>query len=159
MQVGTEYYEDAELSRPVSVGIVASGYNRFITDCLLNGAQEELKRHSAKLQELIWVSGAFEIPAVLEAMARTDRYNALVALGCIVRGETSHFEYIASQCAAGCMKVSTDKPIPVGFGVLTVDTIEQALARSQSDGDNKGTEAAAAVIRSAHAISYVRMLI
>ena len=155
----TEILEDQAISRPISVGIVASSFNRHITDRILAGAQEEFKHNAVKVQDIFWVSGAFEIPAVLMAMANSNRYHALLAVGCIIRGETPHFEYIASQCAAGCMRVSVEKPIPVGFGVLTVDSHEQAMERSQPDGDNKGAEAASAIMRSAHAISYVRMLI
>jgi len=148
-----------ESTRPISVGIVASSFNRSITERLLAGAHDSLKRYSVKRQDVFWVSGAFEIPAVLTALANTDRYNALVALGCVIRGETPHFDYISSQCAAGCMKVSVERQIPVGFGVLTVDTVEQALERSKSGADNKGQEAASAAVLSAHAITYVRMLI
>ena len=155
----TEIIDDRDIGHPISVGIVASSFNRHITDRLLAGAQEEFKLNPVKIQDVFWVSGAFEIPAVLMAMANSDRYHALLALGCVIRGETPHFEYIAAQCAAGCMRVSVEKPIPVGFGVLTVNSLEQAMERSQRGGDNKGAEAASAIMRSAHAISYVRMLI
>ncbi len=151
--------EDQDLGRPISVGIAASSFNRYITDRLLAGAHEELKAHPVKVQDTIWVAGAFELPAILSAMADTERYNALLALGCIIRGETCHFDIIAAQCAAGCMNVSVERSIPVGFGVLAVDTMEQAVERSESGDDNRGSEAASAIIRSAHAISYVRLLI
>ncbi len=152
-----KFIEDTNLDHPISVGVVASSFNQSITDRLLESATTVLQRHSVQLLDVIWVSGAFEIPATLKVMALSGRYNALVALGCVIRGETPHFEYICSQCAAGCMQVSVDAPIPVGFGVLTVDNREQALARSKIDGDNKGAEAAAAVVRSAHAVSRIRM--
>lgn len=136
------------------VGIVASEFNMEISRRLLEGAKNELSSHSIDLLDVVWVSGAFEIPAALKAMVKRKRYDALLALGCVVRGETPHFEYISMQCAAGCMRVSVDAPIPVGFGVLTVDTYDQALVRS-SENDNKGVEAAKAAVNSLIAMNRI----
>ena len=148
--------EDRSGNPVVSVGIIASSYNKPITDGLLKGASKELKQHEVDQLDIVWVPGAFEIPAVAATMANTDRYTALIALGSVIRGETSHFNYISDQCAAGLMRVSVEFALPVGFGVLTVDTMKQAQDRSNPDNRNKGVEAAAAIIASIHTIFYIR---
>ena len=143
-------------SRSFRIGILHSAYYRSVAGGLLAGALGELERCGIVQIEVVQVAGAFDIPCVAKAMASTGRYDGLIALGCVVRGETAHFEFISGQCAAGLMTVSIEHALPVGFGVLTVDTIKQAVARSGKDERNKGVEAAAAVVASIQAIARIR---
>lgn len=133
-------------------GIVASRFNDFIVDRLLAAAVETLAQAGADADDLdvVRVPGAFEIPLALRLMAAADRYDGLLALGCVIRGETPHFDYVAGEASRGVTDVSLDHRIPVGFGILTVDTIEQARARSGPESNNKGAEAASAVIEMAN---------
>lgn len=141
---------------PFRIGILHSEYYQSVADGLLAGALGELERCGIKSIDVVRVAGAFDLPCVAKAMASVDRYDGLVALGCVVRGETAHFEFISGQCTEGLMAVSVEHALPVGFGVLTVDTIEQAEARSDKDNRNKGAEAAAAVVASIQAIARIR---
>lgn len=133
-------------------GIVASRFNDFIVDRLLDAAVNTLAQAGADADDLdvVRVPGAFEIPLALKLMAAGDRYDGLLALGCVIRGETPHFDYVAGEASRGVTDVSLEYRIPVGFGILTVDTIEQARARSGSESNNKGAEAASAVIEMAN---------
>ena len=133
-------------------GIVASRFNDFIVDRLLAAAVETLAQAGADADDLdvVRVPGAMEIPLALKLMAAADRYDGLLALGCVIRGETPHFDYVAGEASRGVTDVSLEHWIPVGFGVLTVDTIEQARARSGPESNNKGAEAASAVIEMAN---------
>ena len=151
--------DDSFLERVISIGIVSSSFNKVITDRLLKGALQELQQHEHNRLDVVWVDGAFEIPAVLKAMARTEHYDALLAIGCIIRGETAHFDYLAQACASGVMNVSVETSVPIGFGVLTCDTLAQAKARSEPGGDNKGVDAAKAAVNSIHTISHIRSII
>ncbi|MYF70052.1 MAG: 6,7-dimethyl-8-ribityllumazine synthase [Proteobacteria bacterium] len=128
-------------------GIVASRFNDFIVDRLLAAAVETLAQAGADADDLdvVRVPGAFEIPLALKLMAAGDRYDGLLALGCVIRGETPHFNYVAGEASRGVTDVSLEYRIPVGFGILTVDTIEQAKVRSGSESNNTGAEAASAV--------------
>lgn len=140
------------------IGVVVSRYNELITRRLLAGAREacvEAGTPDAEL-EINWVDGAFDLPAVASAMAQSGRYAALVALGAVIRGDTPHFEYVAGECARGLMQVSVRHALPVAFGVLTVDTMEQALERAGGAGGNKGREAAEAAIRAADVLNRLR---
>ena len=133
-------------------GIVASRFNDFIVERLLAAAVETLTQAGADADDLdvVRVPGAFEIPLALKLMAGADRYDGLLALGCVIRGETPHFDYVAGEASRGVTDVSLEHRIPVGFGILTVDTIEQARARSGPESNNKGAEAASAVIEMAN---------
>jgi len=133
-------------------GIVASRFNDFIVDRLLTAAVETLAQAGADADDLdvVRVPGAFEIPLALKLMAAADRYDGLLALGCVIRGETPHFDYVAGEASRGVIDVGLEHRIPVGFGILTVDTIEQARARSGPESNNKGAEAASAVIEMAN---------
>lgn len=133
-------------------GIVASRFNDFIVDRLLAAAVETLAQAGADADDLdvVRVPGAFEIPLALKLMAAADRYDGLLALGCVIRGETPHFDHVAGEASRGVSTVSLRYRIPVGFGILTVDTIEQARARSGPESNNKGAEAALAVIEMAN---------
>ena len=126
------------------VGIVCSRFNEFVVNALLDGAKRGLAKHGVKEKnvEVFWVPGAFEIPLMTRLMAVSHKYDALVTLGAVIRGETAHFEYVAGPCAEGIMQVQLETLIPIGFGVLTVENVEQAAARSRPDDTNKGFEAA-----------------
>lgn len=128
------------------VVIIASRFNDFVVDRLVAGASSRLRELGIVLDEtdFLRVPGAFELPLAARAIAESGSHDGVVALGAVIRGETAHFEYVCAQCASGLMQVSIDYGIPIGFGVLTVDTETQALARA-SDNDNKGIEAAQAV--------------
>ena len=129
--------------------LVAGRFNSFVVEHLINGAKESLLKHGADETdiELFYVPGAFEIPLALKKTARTGKYDAIVALGAVIRGGTPHFEYVAGECVKGISQVSLDSEIPIAFGVLTVDTVEQAIERSGANSENKGAEAAESVIR------------
>lgn len=133
-------------------GIVASRFNDFIVDRLLAAAVETLLKAGADAEDLdvVRVPGAFEIPLALKLLADGDRYDGLLAIGCVIRGETPHFDYVAGEASRGVTDVSLEHRIPVGLGILTVDTIEQAKARSGAESSNKGAEAAFAVIEMAN---------
>ncbi len=136
------------LVRGARFGIVLSRFNDFIGERLLHGAIDALTRHGVERSqiEVIRVPGAFEMPLAAKTMASSRRYDALIALGVVMRGETPHFEYVAGRCAAGLSQVSLEFNIPLGFGVLTVDTLEQAIERAGSKAGNKGVDAAMAAI-------------
>lgn len=136
------------LARGARFGIVLSRFNDFIGERLLHGAIDALTRHGVERSqiEVIRVPGAFEMPLAAKTMASSKRYDALIALGVVMRGETPHFEYVAGRCAAGLSQVSLEFNIPLGFGVLTVDTLEQAIERAGSKAGNKGVDAAMAAI-------------
>ena len=130
------------------IGIVVAEYNVDVTAKLLDGARAELRTRGVPRKNIAVarVSGSFELPLACQRMAQTGQYNALVALGCVIKGETDHYHYIAAETARGIMKVMLTHSIPIGFGVLTTDTLEQAQARS-SGTQNKGAEAAYAALQ------------
>jgi 6,7-dimethyl-8-ribityllumazine synthase len=128
------------------VAIVAAEFNRLITAPLVEGAQAALSAGGVDAAEVHWVPGAWEIPVALQWLAASGRYDGLVAIGCVIRGSTPHFEYVAGEASKGAAKVQLDHGIPVGFGVLTTDSLEQAFERAGSKMGNKGAEAAAAVL-------------
>lgn len=129
------------------VGIVASRFNSFVVDRLVDGARETLKEHDIgeAATTLLRVPGAFELPLAARELAVHHKVDAVIALGAVIRGDTAHFDYVCSETASGLMRVSLDYGVPVGFGLLTVDNEEQALARA-GDEDNKGREAAQAAL-------------
>jgi 6,7-dimethyl-8-ribityllumazine synthase len=128
--------------------IIASRFNGFIVEQLETGAIDTLVRHGANKDDiqLVKVPGAFELPLVVQRVASLKKYDAIIAIGAIIRGGTPHFEYVASECVKGLATVSLDYSIPVSFGVLTVDTIEQAIERAGTKAGNKGGEAALSAI-------------
>ncbi len=132
----------------VRLAIVASRFNGFIVESLVEGAVDVLRRHGIgdDAMELVRVPGAFEIPLVVQRLATSERFDGVIALGAVIRGATPHFDYVAGECAKGLATVSLDSDIPVGFGVLTVDTIEQAVERAGTKAGNKGAEAALSVL-------------
>ena len=133
------------------VAVVVSRFNELVTVRLLDGALECLRQHRVAdgQVDVIWVPGAFELPVAAAAAAATGRYAAIVALGCVVRGETPHFEYVAGEATRGLGTVALTHKLPVGFGVLTTDTLDQALARAGGAAGNKGHEAAEAALATA----------
>jgi len=140
------------------VAILVSRYNELITAKLLDGALACCAESGVPEDQVdvVWLPGAFELTAAAAAAAATGRYACLVALGAVVRGETPHFEYVAGAAAAGLTDVARQHAIPVGFGVLTVDTLQQAMDRAGGNAGNKGHEAAAAALGAADAIAQLR---
>ena len=128
--------------------LVVSRFNSFVVESLLSGALDTLKRHGAAETDItvIRVPGAFEMPLVLDKIAAKGGYDAIVALGAVIRGGTPHFEYVAGECVKGMAQVSLKHGMPIAFGVLTVDTIEQAIERAGTKAGNKGAEAAMSAI-------------
>ena len=129
-------------------GIVISRFNDFINESLLGGAVDALKRHGADANdiEIMYVPGAFELPLAVQKAAASKKYDAIIAIGSVIRGGTPHFEYVAGECVKGLAHVMMQSGIPVAFGVLTVDTIEQAIERAGTKAGNKGVEAAMSAI-------------
>ena len=130
------------------IGIVAGRFNEFITSKLLGGAMDAFKRHGGSEEniDLVWVPGAFELPLVAKKMAETGRYDAVVCLGAVIRGATPHFDMVANETTKGIASVGLQTGVPVIFGVLTTDSIEQAVERAGTKAGNKGFEAVATAI-------------
>ena len=135
--------------------IVLSRFNSLITEQLLQGAVDCLLRHGAEEADItvVRVPGAWELPQVVAKVASRDGLDGVIALGCVIRGETPHFEYVAGECAKGLSSVSQEHGIPIGFGVLTVDTIEQAVERAGTKAGNKGAEAAITMLEMVNLLS------
>jgi 6,7-dimethyl-8-ribityllumazine synthase len=133
-------------------GIVASRFNEFITNRLVDGAVDSLKRHGASENniDVVWCPGSFEIPLVCQTLLAAKKYDALLALGAVIQGETPHFEYVASEVTKGVAKVSLDSGVPVVFGVITADSLEHAIDRAGMKGGNKGAQAAESAIEMAN---------
>lgn len=144
--------------RGARFGIVLARFNHFVGDRLLEGALDALTRHGVDQAaiEVVRVPGAFEMPLALQAMAESKKYDALIALGAVIRGATPHFEYVASECARGVSAVQSKYGLPVAFGVLTVDTIEQAIERAGTKAGNKGAEAAVTAIEMINLLKKLR---
>ena len=123
--------------------LIVSRFNQFITERLREGALDAFRRHGGNVEDAdeVWVPGAFEIPLAAGRLAQSGRYGALVALGAVIRGETPHFDYVAAAASRGLAQVSLEFGLPVGFGLLTTDTLEQAIERAGSKAGNKGEEA------------------
>lgn len=146
----------AELSgNPVGAGrrvaVVASRFNETVTRPLVDGALDALVRHGAAFDDVdvIWVPGAWELPLAVRRAMASERYDAVVALGAVIRGDTPHFDFVAGEASRGLADASTDSDIPLGFGLLTCDTMEQALARCGGEHGNKGWDAAIAALEMA----------
>lgn len=141
-------YEGNLIPKDVRIGIVVSRFNEFITSKLLSGALDGLKRHNVNddLIDVAWVPGAFEIPLISSKMAKSGKYDAVICLGAVIRGATSHYDYVCAEVSKGIANVSLNTDIPVMFGVLTTDTIEQAIERAGTKAGNKGFECAEGAI-------------
>jgi len=136
-------------------GIVVSRFNDFITGKLLEGAIDKLERSGIASDDIhvMWVPGSFEVPLACQKMAKSGRYDAVIAVGAVIRGATAHFEYVSSEIAKGVAKVSLDNEIPVIFGVITTDTLEQAIERAGTKSGNKGATAAESAIEMVNLLS------
>lgn len=145
-------YEGHLLGQGLKFGLIAGRFNEFITNKLLSGALDALNRHGVAEQdtEVAWVPGAFEIPLVASKMAASGKYDAVICLGAVIRGATPHFDYVASEVTKGVAKVGLDSGIPTIFGVITADTIEQAIERAGTKAGNKGWDAAVTAIEMAN---------
>jgi len=141
--------ESSRDARGLRFAVVVARFNDFVTDRLREGAEAALAEAGAERVDVMWVPGAFEIPMAAQRAAETGHYDAIVCLGCLIRGETPHFEYISSAVAHGITNVSADTGVPMAFGVLTTNTAEQALERAVAGPSNKGREAAMAAVEMA----------
>lgn len=141
-------YEGNLIAENIKIGIVAGRFNEFITSKLIGGAEDALKRHGVSDDniELAWVPGAFEIPLIAKKMSESKKYDAIICLGAVIKGSTSHYDYVCSEVSKGVASVSLSSNIPVIFGVLTTDNIEQAIERAGTKAGNKGFEAGVAAI-------------
>jgi 6,7-dimethyl-8-ribityllumazine synthase len=132
------------LGNDMSIAVIAGRFNRFVVDQLVAGATDALSRQGIEesRQVLVWVPGAFELPVMARQLAESGKLDAVIAVGAVIRGGTPHFDFVAGECASGLTRVSLDYGIPVTFGVLTTDTVEQALERAGTGEGNKGFDAA-----------------
>lgn len=135
----------------LKVAVVVSRFNEFITNKLLGGAVDCLTRHDCKEENItvVWVPGAFEIPMVAKKLAMSKKYDAVICLGAVIRGATPHFDYVCAECAKGIAQVGMESSVPVTFGVLTTENIQQAVERAGSKSGNKGVDAAMAAMEMA----------
>jgi 6,7-dimethyl-8-ribityllumazine synthase len=143
-----QVYEGKLVGEEINVGIVIGRFNEFISSKLLDGAIDGLKRHGVSKEDvnIAWVPGSFEIPITAKKMVDSGKYDGVICLGAVIRGETPHFEYVSSEVAKGVAQVGLEAEKPVIFGVLTTDTIEQAIERAGTKAGNKGFDAAASLI-------------
>lgn len=142
----------------MKIGIVASRFNQFIVDQLMEGALDALARNGVGERDTVitWVPGAFELPLVAEQLAASGRLDAIIALGAVVRGDTPHFDYVAGESARGIREAAQRHGIPIAFGVLTTDNVDQALERAGAGQGNKGFDAAIAAIETARALAQAK---
>ena len=141
-------YEGNLVSKDIKIGIVAARFNEFITSKLLGGAVDALKRHEVNEDDIegAWVPGAYEIPLIAQKMANSKKYDAIICLGAVIRGNTTHYDYVCNEVAKGIATVSMGSEIPVMFGVLTTENIEQAIERAGTKAGNKGYDVACGAI-------------
>ena len=141
-------YEGSFDAQSIRFGVVVGRFNSFVVESLLSGVMDTIIRHGGDLQniEVVRVPGAYEMPLAAQRLAASERYDALIAVGAVIRGGTPHFEFVAGECSKGLATVGLNHNIPIAFGVLTVDTIEQAIERAGTKAGNKGVEAALSAI-------------
>ena len=141
-------------------GIVVSRFNSFITTKLLDGALDAIKRHGGNLDaiDVVWIPGAFETPTVAKKLADSGRYNAIICIGAVIRGATPHFDYVAGESAKGIAQVALSTGVPIIYGIITTDTIEQAIERAGTKAGNKGAEAAVTAIEMANLYKQLQTL-
>jgi 6,7-dimethyl-8-ribityllumazine synthase len=151
-------FEGSLVGTGLRCGIVCGRFNEFITKALLEGAERGLTRHGVAASDIdvAWVPGAYEIPMAAQAMAASGRYDAVITLGAVIRGATAHFDYVAGPCASSLASVQLATGVPVMFGVLTVDTIEQAIERAGTKAGNKGEEVAIGAIEMARLLAALK---
>jgi 6,7-dimethyl-8-ribityllumazine synthase len=145
-------YEGHLVAKGLKFAIVVSRFNEFISTRLLDGAMDALKRHDADMKgvDVAWVPGSFEIPLTAAKLAESGRYDAVICLGAVIRGSTPHFEYVAAEVSKGIARVTLEKGVPAAFGVITADTIEQAVERAGAKQGNKGWQAALTAVEMAN---------
>mgnify|MGYP000554335647 CR=1 FL=1 len=145
-------YEGHLIGKGLRIAIVVARFNEFISTRLLDGARDALSRHGVADDaiDVVWVPGAFEIPLVAKRLGQSEKYDAVVCLGAVIRGATPHFDYVAAEVAKGVAKTALDTGVPTIFGVITADTIEQAIERAGTKGGNKGWDAAVTAIEMAN---------
>lgn len=150
-------FEGKLISEQIKVGIVAARFNEFITSKLLSGAIDGLVRHNVKEEDIdvAWVPGAFEIPLIASKMSKSGKYDAVICLGAVIRGSTSHYDYVCSEVSKGIASVSLSSDIPVMFGVLTTENIEQAIERAGTKAGNKGYDCALGAIEMVNLIRQI----
>ena len=143
------------LAKGLKIAICASRFNEFITSKLIGGAQDALERHGAASDNitLVWVPGAFELPLAAKKLAESGKYDAVICVGAVIRGSTSHYDYVCAEVSKGIANVSLSTSVPVAFGVLTTDTIEQAIERAGTKAGNKGFDAATTAIEMANLLA------
>lgn len=153
-------FEGNLVSEGLNYGIVTARFNEFISSKLLSGALDGLKRHGVKDNEIdvAWVPGAFEIPLIAGKMAKSNKYAAVICLGAVIKGSTSHYDYVCAEVSKGIASVSLQTGIPVIFGVLTTDSIEQAIERAGTKAGNKGCDAAVSAIEMSNLIKNITTL-
>jgi 6,7-dimethyl-8-ribityllumazine synthase len=150
-------YEGNLLGKGLKFGVVISRFNEFFSKKLLEGAQDALLRHGVAEAdiEIAWTPGSFEIPLIAQKMAGSKKYNAIICLGAVIRGSTPHFDFIAAEVTKGIAKVNLDTGVPVIYGVITTDTLEQAIERSGTKDGNKGFDAAVSAIEMANLVKAI----
>jgi len=150
-------YEGNLLGKGLKFGVVVSRFNEFFSQKLLDGAKDALLRHGVAETdiEVAWTPGSFEIPLISKKMAGTKKYNAVICLGAVIRGGTPHFDYIAAEVTKGIANVGLDTGVPIIYGVITTDTLEQAIERSGSKAGNKGFDAAVSAIEMANLVKAI----
>jgi len=153
----TKNFEGMLLGKGLRFGVVVSRFNEFISKKLLEGAEDALLRHGVNQEdiEVAWVPGSFEIPLIAQKLAQTKKYNAVICLGAVIRGDTPHFDYIASEVTKGIAKVGLDAGLPVIYGVITTENLEQAIERAGTKAGNKGFEAAVSAIEMANLVKSI----
>jgi len=151
-------FEGNLVSQGLKFGIVVGRFNEFIGGKLLEGALDALKRHGVKEEDIdiAWVPGAFEIPLVAKKMAKSPKYDGVICLGAVIKGSTSHYDYVCSEVSKGIASVSLESEKPVIFGVLTTNTIEQAIERAGTKAGNKGYESAVSAIEMANLLNVIK---
>jgi 6,7-dimethyl-8-ribityllumazine synthase len=146
------------VAKGMRFALVASRFNEFITNKLVSGAVDTIVRHGGEADDIaeVWVPGSFEIPLTAKTLASSGKYDSVICLGCVIRGQTPHFEYIAAEVSKGVAQVGLDTGVPVIFGVLTTDTIEQAVERAGTKAGNKGSDAASAAIEMVNLLANIK---
>jgi 6,7-dimethyl-8-ribityllumazine synthase len=153
----SQSFEGVLLGKGLKFGLVVSRFNEFLTKKLLDGAEDALLRHGVNQEDMViaWVPGSFEIPLAAKKLAETKRFDAVICLGAVVRGGTPHFEYIAAEVTKGIAKVGLDTGLPIIFGVITADTLEQAIERAGTKMGNRGFDAAVEAIEMANLVKNI----
>ena len=150
-------FEGKLVSKEIKIGIVAARFNEFITSKLLEGAKDGLLRHDVSEENIhvAWVPGAFEIPLIASKMAKSGKYDAVICLGAVIRGATSHYDYVCNEVSKGIASVSLESGVPVMFGVITTENIEQAIERAGTKAGNKGFDCAVGAIEMVNLIHFM----